>query len=67
MNRIWTYAWAFAIMCFIYAGLKIAGVEWAAERSWTEVGIFVVVAVLIVVGFFLRKKIAAIVSKISNK
>jgi len=67
MARIWPYAWAFAIMCYIYAGCKIAGLEWAAERSWTEVIIFVAVATLIIVCFFLRKQISALVDKIKNR
>ena len=67
MGRIWPYAWAFAIMCFIYAGCKIAGLEWAAERSWTEVIFFLAVSVLIIAGFFLRKKIAALIQKIKDK
>ena len=67
MGRIWPYAWAFAIMCFIYAGCKIAGLEWAAERSWTEVIFFVCISVVIIVCFFLRHKIAALYQKIKNK
>ena len=54
-------------MCFIYAGCKIAGLEWAAERSWSEVIFFLVVSVLIIAGFFLRKKIAALIQKIKDK
>lgn len=67
MGRIWPYAWAFAIMCFIYAGCKIAGLEWAAERPWSEVIFFLGVSVLIIAGFFLRKKIAALYQKIKDK
>ena len=67
MGRIWPYAWAFAIMCFIYAGCKLAGLEWAAERSWGEVIFFVCVAVAIIAVFFLRKKIVMLYYKIKNK
>ena len=56
--RIWPYALAFAVMCFIYAGCKAAGLEWAAERPWGEVIFFLAVAAGIFVVFFLRHRIA---------
>ena len=65
--KLWIYAFAFAIMCFIYAGCKLAGLEWAASRSWWEVGAWVCVAVLIIVAFFLRKQISKLFSSIKNK
>lgn len=67
MGRIWPYAWAFAIMCYIYAGCKIAGLEWAAERPWSEVIFFLFVATAIIVCFFLRKKIVELYNKIKKK
>lgn len=67
MGRIWPYAWAFSIMCFIYAGCKIAGLEWAAERPWGEVIFFLCVSVAIMASFFLRKKIVALYHKIKDK
>lgn len=67
MGRIWPYAWAFAIMCYIYAGCKIAGLEWASERPWSEVIFFLFVATAIILCFFLRKKIAALYHKIKDK
>lgn len=63
MSKIWPYAWAFALACLTFLGLKIAGHEWTAERSWGEVIAFSVVAVLIILAFFLRKKIAALIAK----
>ena len=56
--KLWPYALAFALMCFVYAGCKLAGLEWAAERPWGEVIAFLCVATVIFVVFFLRKKIA---------
>lgn len=67
MGRIWPYAWAFAIMCFIYTGCKIFGLEWAADRAWLEVVIFDVVSVGIIASFFARKKIVALYEKIKKK
>lgn len=67
MQKIWPYAWAFSIMCILYAVLKVCGVEWAAERPWYEVIIFLGVAIVIITCFFLRKKIAALVENIKNK
>lgn len=67
MGRIWPYAWAFSIMCIIYTICKIAGLEWAAERPWWEVIMFLCIAVLIITSFFLRKKIVALYYKIKNK
>lgn len=67
MERIWPYAWAFAIMCYIYAGCKVAGLEWASERPWSEVIFFLFVATAIIVCFFLRKKIVALYHKIKDK
>ncbi len=55
--KLWPYALAFAVMCYVYAGCKLAGLSWAAERPWGEVIAFLVVATLIFIGFFLRKKI----------
>ena len=66
-TKLWIYGFAFSIMCFIYAGCKIAGMEWAASRSWWEVGAWVCVAVLIIVAFFLRKQISKLFSSIKNK
>lgn len=57
--RIWPYALAFAFMCFVYAGCKLAGLEWAAERPWGEVIFFLFVAAAIIVLFLFRKRIAA--------
>lgn len=67
MGRIWPYAWAFAIMCYIYAGCKVAGLEWASERPWSEVIFFLFVATAIIACFFLRKKIVALYQKIKDK
>lgn len=67
MGRIWPYAWAFSIMCIIYTICKIAGLEWAAERPWWEVILFLCVAIAIITCFFLRKKIVALYNKIKNK
>ncbi len=65
--KLWIYAFAFAIMCFIYAGCKLAGLEWAASRSWWEVGAWVGVAVLIIVAFIFRKTISRLFSAIKEK
>lgn len=67
MGRIWPYAWAFSIMCFIYTICKLAGLEWAADRSWGEVIFFLIVAILIITSFFMRKKIVALYEKIKKK
>ncbi|MBE6541752.1 MAG: hypothetical protein E7672_04825 [Ruminococcaceae bacterium] len=67
MEKIWATAWAFAVLCIIFFGCKVAGLEWAAERSWTEAIIFLGVSVVIIVCFFLRKKIAALYNKIKDK
>ena len=56
--KLWPYALAFAVMCYVYAGCKLAGLAWAAERPWGEVIAFLCVATVIFVVFFLRKKIA---------
>lgn len=58
-DRLWIYLWAFCIMCYIYAGCKIAGLEWAADRPWSEVIFFLIVATAVIVLFFFRKKIKA--------
>ena len=55
--KIWPYALAFAVMCYVYAGCKLAGLAWAAERPWGEVIAFLCVATLVFVVFALRKKI----------
>ena len=55
--KLWPYALAFAVMCYVYAGCKLAGLAWAAERPWGEVIAFLCVATVIFVLFFLRKKI----------
>ena len=44
-------------MCYVYAGCKLAGLAWAAERPWGEVIAFLCVATLVFVVFALRKKI----------
>ena len=67
MEKIWATLLAFAVMCIIYPALKLFGVEWAAERSWTEAIIFLCVAVLIIVLFCFRKKINALIESIKNK
>ena len=67
MEKIWATLLAFAVMCIIYPILKVCGVEWAAERSWTEALIFLGVAVLLIVLFIFRKKINALVENIKNK
>ena len=67
MEKIWATLLAFAIMCIIYPTLKLFGVEWAAERSWTEAIIFLVVAIAIIVLFIFRKKINALIENIKNK
>ena len=67
MERIWATAWAFSIMCIIYTVCKIAGLEWAADRPWSEVIFFLIVAVGIITSFFLRKKIAALYRRIKDK
>ena len=65
--RIWPYALAFAVMCFIYAGCKLAGLAWAAERSWGEVIFFLFVAVGIIAAFILRKRIARAAAALREK
>lgn len=65
--RIWPYALAFALMCFIYAGCKLAGLEWAAERPWGEVIFFLFVAAGIIAAFFLRRKIARAFAELRKK
>lgn len=67
MGRIWPYAWAFAVMCVIYTVCKLLGLEWAAERAWLEVILFDIVSALIIVSFFMRKKIVALYEKLKNK
>ena len=67
MDRLWVYLWAFCIMCYIYAGCKIAGLQWAAERPWGEVIFFLCVATAILVLFFMRKKIKAWYEKVKYK
>ena len=57
--RIWPYALAFAVMCVVYAGCKLAGLEWAAERPWGEVIFFLFVAAAIFALFIFRKRIGA--------
>jgi len=54
-------------MCIIYTICKIAGLEWAAERPWWEVIMFLCIAVLIITSFFLRRKIVALYYKIKKK
>ena len=66
MEKIWATLLAFAVMCIIYPALKLFGVEWAAERSWTEAIIFLCVAIALIVLFCLRKKINALIDKIKN-
>ena len=56
-DRLWVYLWAFCIMCYIYAGCKIAGLEWAAYRPWSEVIFFLAVATAVIALFFCRKKL----------
>ncbi len=67
MGQVWPYAWAFSIMCIIYTICKIAGLEWAAERPWWEVILFLCIAIIIITSFFLRKKIVATYEKIKKK
>ena len=67
MEKVWATLLAFAVMCIIYPALKLFGVEWAAERSWTEAIIFLCVAVIIIVLFIFRKKINALIENIKNK
>lgn len=67
MDKIWPYAWAFSIMCILYAICKVAGMEWAAARPWWEVLAFLAVAIVIIVCFFLRKKIAVALDKLKDK
>ena len=55
--KIWPYALAFAVMCYVYAGCKLAGLEWAAERPWGEVIAFLCAATLVFAAFALRKRI----------
>lgn len=66
MEKIWATLLAFAVMCIIYPALKLFGVEWAADRSWTEAIIFLCVAIALIVLFCLRKKINALIDKIKN-
>ena len=65
--RIWPYALAFAVMCFLYAGCKLAGLEWAAERPWGEVIFFLFVATALIVLFFCRKKLRAWIARMKNR
>ncbi len=65
--RIWPYALAFAVMCFIYAGCKLAGLEWAAERPWGEVIFFLFVAAGILAAFIFRRRIARGIAAIRKK
>ena len=65
--RIWPYALAFAVMCFIYAGCKLAGLEWAAERPWGEVIFFLFVAAGIIAAFIFRRKIARAIASLKAK
>ena len=65
--RIWPYALAFALMCFIYAGCKLAGLEWAANRPWGEVIFFLCVATAVIALFFCRKKLRVLIAKIREK
>ena len=67
MERIWATLLAFALLCIVYPVLKLFGVEWAAERSWTEAIIFLCVAIVIIVLFCFRKKISVFIDKIRNK
>lgn len=67
MEKIWPYAWAFSIGCIIFTACKVFGLEWAAKRSWGEVIAWFIVAVLIIVAFFLRRRIAGIFAKIKAK
>lgn len=67
MGRIWPYAWAFAVMCVIYTVCKLLGLEWAAERAWLEVILFDIVSALIIVSFFMRRKIVALYERLKNK
>lgn len=66
MEKIWATLLAFAVMCIIYPALKLFGVEWAADRSWTEAIIFLCVAIALIVLFCLRKRINALIDKIKN-
>ena len=65
-DRLWIYLWAFCIMCYVYAGCKIAGLEWAANRPWSEVIFFLFVATAVITLFFCRKKIKAWYMKMKN-
>ena len=66
-DRLWVYLWAFSIMCYIFAILKIAGLEWAANRPWGEVIFFLCVATAVIALFFLRKKIRVWIAKLKDK
>jgi len=65
--RIWPYALAFAVMCFVYAGCKLAGLAWAADRPWGEVIFFLFVAAGIFAAFGFRKRIAAAWARFRDK
>lgn len=67
MGKIWPYAIAFSVMCYIYAICKAFNLAWAAERPWSEVIFFLVVATVIFIIFFNRKKIVELYNKIKNK
>ncbi len=66
-DRLWVYLWAFCIMCYVYAGCKIAGLEWAANRPWGEVIFFLCVATAVIALFFCRKKLRVLIAKIREK
>ncbi|MBQ3065542.1 MAG: hypothetical protein IJC98_04840 [Clostridia bacterium] len=67
MVKFWGISFAFAFASAVYAICKIAGMQWAAERPWSEVIIYVAISVVLLVCFFMRKKIGAVYQSISAK
>ena len=55
------------VKCFVYAGCKLAGLAWAADRPWGEVIFFLFVAAGIFAAFGFRKKIAAAWARFRDK
>ena len=67
MVKFWGISFAFAFASVVYAICKIVGMEWAAERPWSEVIIYVSISAVLLICFFMRKKIGAVYQSVAAK
>ncbi|MBE6569343.1 MAG: hypothetical protein E7658_03880 [Ruminococcaceae bacterium] len=67
LEKFFIYITAFAIAMIIFSILRIFEVSWTMNRSLTECICYLVGAVVYLIIFFSRKKIAKLIVHIRNK